>query len=420
MILIKNGLLIDPSSQKEGEFDLLISDGIVKDVQPKGKIVCDAKIYDASNKWVMPGFIDLNVHLREPGFEKKETIATGTKAALAGGFTSICCMPDTNPVNDSLQVTNYILQKAKEANNAKVFPIGALSVGLEDNDLSPLSKLYNAGCVAFSNDSFPIKSAAMMRRALDWCAMLGVRIHCHEEDLSLCGVMNESPLSLCLGLSGSPSISEEIMIARDIELARYTKGKIHICHVSTARSAKLISRAKADGIDVTAEVTPHHLFLTQDEVSGYNTLCKVFPPLRLKEDSDALFNALLDGTIDVVVSCHSPQDSDSKNTVFDLASFGLIGLQSTVSLLIKCVLDGKMTKKRFVEVLSKRPAEIINKNLGSLQIGKAADICIIDPHKTWKYTKETIFSKSYNTPFLNKELQGKVEAVFVDGIQKKL
>ena len=411
MILIKNGTLAD------GERDILIDGEAIKAIDTKIEPPKGTEVIDATGKWVTPGFIDLHVHLREPGFEKKETIASGTKAAIAGGFTAVCCMPNTKPVNDSKEVTTYILEKAREAGQAKVFPLGAVTKNLEDEEMAPLTALYNAGCVGFSNDGRPVKSPALMRRALEWAKDLGLRIHCHEEVESLVngGVMNESALSLKLGLRGVPAIAEEIMIARDIELARATGGKVHFCHVSTARGVELIRRAKNDGIDVTAEVTPHHLFLTEEAVDGYNTLAKVAPPLRSKEDCEALLAGLVDGTIDVVASDHAPHEADSKLTVMDSAANGLIGLQSTLPLMIQCVKEGKLLRKRLEEVLASVPAKIINQDLGTLAVGKAADICIINPDKTWEYTEETILSKSKNTPFLGRKMQGCVEMVFVNG-----
>ncbi len=419
MILIKNGLLIDPASGREGEFDILIDGERVKDVQARGGIAesAAAKVIDAKGCWVVPGLIDMHVHLREPGYEWKETIAHGARAAIAGGYTSICCMPNTRPTNDCAEVTRFILDKARAAGAARVFPIGAVTIERKGERMAPLSELHRAGCVAFSDDGDPIYNAGLMRRALEWCSMMGVRIACHEEDKSLSadGVMNESPLSVQIGLRGWPAVAEETMIARDIELARYTGGKLHLCHVSTARGVELVRRAKNDGIDVTAEATPHHLMLTEEAVSSYDTMAKMSPPLRRDADVSALRAGLADGTIDVVASDHAPHEQDSKLVEFDSASMGILGLQSSLPLVLELVAAGALSRSRAIEVLATSPAKVLGLELGSLAPGALADVCVINPSYKWTFSKETLKSKSSNSPFLGRVMTGIAETVLVGG-----
>ncbi len=418
-ILIKNGFVIDPASKLENNADILIEDTKIKDVQASGIISEESvdKLIDAKDKWVVPGLVDLHVHLREPGFEWKATVGSEVRAAIKGGYTSICSMPNTNPANDSAEVTKYILKKAELANLAKVFPIGSVSIGLKGKELSPMSELYKAGCVAFSDDGEPIYNAQVMRRALEWCEMLNARISCHEEDknLSCCGSMNESALSEKMGLKGFPGIAEDVMVARDIEIARYTGGKIHICHVSTARSVELIRRAKKDNIDVTAEVTAHHLLFTEDQVKGYDTNSKMSPPLRSEEDLQALREGLIDGTIDCLASDHAPHEEDSKNTVFDEATFGILGLQTSLPAILGFINDGLITRTKAIEILANNPAKCFNLPVGTLKIGSPADICIIDTEKEWTFSRESNLSKSSNSPFFDKKFKGCASTVLVDG-----
>lgn len=400
--------------------DLLFEDGRIVDIVDPGKSESSWKTtFDADNKWVIPGCIDMHVHLREPGFEWKETILSGVTAAIAGGFTTVCAMPNTNPVNDSAEVTQYILDQAKKANLARVFPIGAISVGLKGKELSPLMELKNAGCCAFSDDGEPVWDSKLMRKALEYARD---SLFClHEEDIRLSdrAPMNESPRSFSMGLIGQPTIAEEVMIARDIEIARYTGGRIHICHVSTARGVLLIERAKHDGINVTAEVTPHHLLLTEEMVEGYNTNAKMAPPLRSREDTLALQKALASGVIDVVASDHAPHERDRKECEFNEAAFGILGLQTTIPLLLELVGQGVLTEKRFVEVLSENAAQILRRpEVGSFSKGAYADITVLDPEVLWEFKESDIKSLSFNSPFIGRTLKGKVTDVFVGGEKK--
>jgi dihydroorotase len=367
---------------------------------------------------VYPGLIDVHVHLREPGFEWKETVESGSRASVAGGFTTILCMPNTSPVNDHAEVSRFIRDQARATNAARVLPIGAVSRGLEGKELASLVEQREAGCVAFSDDGEPVYNAGMMRRALEWSKDLGVPVCCHEEDktLSCGGCMNESALSLRLGLRGIPKVSEEVMVARDIELARTTGGHAHICHVSSARSVELIRRAKQDHISVTCEVAPHHLLLTEDAVSGYDTNAKMNPPLREDFECEALIAGLAEGVIDCVASDHAPHHWDSKALEFDKAAFGILGVQTTLPLLLGMVRQGLLTLQRMVETLTIGPARALSlSGFGTLRKGSRADICIVNPEARWALDRHTILSKSLNTPWLGQEMQGMAVCVMVDG-----
>ncbi len=422
MILIEGGRLIDPAAGRDGLYDIFVSDGKVAEIGPQGSLTGSkfqgAQRISAANRIVLPGLVDIHVHLREPGFEWKETIATGAHAAIDGGFTTVLCMPNTSPVNDHAEISRYILEEAGKAKAARVLPIGAVSRKLEGVELASMVEQREAGCVAFSDDGEPIYNAGMMRRALEWAAELGVPICCHEEDkhLSCGGSMNESALSLRMGLKGMPKVAEEVMVARDIELARTTGARVHICHVSSARTVELIRRAKADNIPITCEVAPHHMLLTENAVEGYNTNAKMSPPLREQFECEALIQGLADGTIDCVASDHAPHHWDAKALEFDKAAFGILGVQTTLALMLGLVRSGRLSLTRAVEALSTAPARVIGlKDCGTLSIGQRADLCIVDTNKQWTLTKADILSKSANTPWLDCELQGKTDFVMVDG-----
>lgn len=419
MLLVKNGLLIDPKNNVEGNFDLLLDNGKVEAVDKPGSFdrTETGDVIDAKGKWVVPGFIDLHVHLREPGFEWKETIESGSEAAVLGGFTAICCMPNTRPTNDNAEITKFILDKAKAAGTARVLPIGAVTLGLKGAEMAPLSELREAGCVAFSDDGEPVHNSGIMRRALEWASMLDAVICCHEEDkhLSCGGSMNESALSSRLGLKGFPKVAEEVMIARDIELALTTKSRVHICHVSTARSVELIRRAKNDGIKITCEVTPHHLLLTEDAIGDYDTNAKMSPPLRSYEDCEALIAGLKDGTIDSIASDHAPHEIDTKQIEFSKAAFGILGLQTSLPLTLELVGKGMIKRSKAIELLTSLPASIMKLNLGSLGKGALADLVIVDPDHRWTFTREEIKSLSFNSPFIGREMSGAAETVLVNG-----
>ncbi len=419
--VIRGGEVLDNAGAFRAGQDLLIEDGKVLDLLPSGaKAPEGTQELEANDCWVMPGLVDLHVHLREPGFEWKETIQTGVEAAALGGYTSICCMPNTKPVNHNAEITRFILEQAFKAGLSRVHPIGAVSHSLEGTKMSPLSELREAGCVAFSDDGEPVWDSLLMRRALEWCKMLGVRISCHEEDkrLSCGGCMNESALSLKLGLAGWPKVAEEVMIARDIELARATKSKIHICHVSTARGVELIRRAKNDGIDITAEVTPHHLVLDQSAVGNYDTHAKMSPPLREADDLLALRLGVNDGTIDAIASDHAPHEDDSKRVEFGKASFGILGLQTNLSLVLGLVKEGALRREAALSALSYGPAKAFGLPFGSIVKGAAADLTIVAPNEEWTFAKEAIRSKSFNSPFIGRRLSGRARHVVVGGSVK--
>jgi dihydroorotase len=420
-VVIEGGLLIDPASGRDGHFDLLLEQGVVAAVEKPGVFSAkgDVRRVRADGKWVIPGCVDLHVHLREPGEEWKETVQTGAEAAVLGGYTSICCMPNTKPANDSAEVTRYILEKAKSAQAARVLPIGAISVERKGKQLAPYSELAKAGCVAFSDDGDPVADAGLMRRALEWCLMLGLPIACHEEDrnLSCGGCMNESPLSLGMGLKGFPGVAEDVMIARDIELARFTKGKVHICHVSTARGVELIRRAKNDGIAVTCEVAPHHLVLSEESVATFDTNYKMMPPLKGHDDIRGLMAGLADGTIDAIASDHAPHDRDSKLVEFSRATVGILGLQTSLPLLVEMCNAGILSRSRMVDLLSYGPSKSFGLPYGSLQVGRTADVVVLDPQRQWRFSEEAVRSKSKNSPFVGKTLVGLAEHVFVGGVQ---
>jgi dihydroorotase len=420
-VVIEGGHVIDAATGLDGNFDILIKSGVIAAIEQPGSFrdTVDVHRIDAQEKWVIPGCVDLHVHLREPGEEWKETIQTGAEAAVLGGYTTICCMPNTKPANDSAEITRYILEKAQAAGAARVLPIGAVSMERKGKSLAPYSELAKAGCVAFSDDGDPVADAGVMRRALEWCLMLGLPLACHEEDrnLSCGGCMNESPLSLKMGLKGFPGVAEDVMIARDVELARFTKGKVHICHVSTARGVELIRRAKNDGIEITCEVAPHHLMLSEEAVSGYDTNCKMMPPLKANEDVKGLFAGLADGTIDAIASDHAPHDRDSKLVEFSRATVGILGLQTSLPLAVEMCLAGAISRIRMVDLLCSGPARAFGLPNGTLKIGMPADVVVMDPRREWIFAEASIRSKSKNSPFIGRKLTGSTQHVFVGGKQ---
>jgi len=418
-ILLKSGRLIDPSINLDEENDLYIENGKIQEIAPPNqlKLEGDFQTFDCKNKIVSPGLVDIHVHLREPGQEWKETIYTGSEAAVAGGFTDICCMPNTKPVNDTAAVSDFIVSQGLKS-LCRVHPIGAITKGSKGESLAPYGELSDAGCVAFSDDGRPVMNAQIMRRALEYCSMLGRVLAVHEEDLNLSDgfAMNESALSLQMGLKGMPDAAENVMIARDIELARLTKGRVHFCHVSTHRGVQLIRRAKEDGILVTAEVAPHHLYLTEKSVEGFDTQAKMSMPLRGEQDIHSLIEGLKDGTIDCIASDHAPHETDSKNIEFDRASFGMLGLQTTVPIMFDLVRKGQVTQYKMIESLTSKAWKCYDLNSGTLKKGNDATISILDPNLEFRYTPETNKSKSINTPFMNQSFLGSAYMTIISGI----
>ena len=418
-VLIKNGYIVDPSQGIDGVGEILIEEGKIKEVREhrsggrrdkaEGLLLEEEfKVIDATGLYVFPGLVDMHVHLREPGFEYKETIKTGTLAAVRGGFTSLCCMPNTKPVNDNETVTEFILRKAYAEGACYVFPIGAITKGQRGEELAEMGMMYEAGCVAFSDDGMPVMNSLLMRRALEYSKRFGVPIISHAEDINLSagGVMNEGMVSLSLGLRGIPAEAEVVMIKRDIELARLTGGRLHIAHVSTAEGVRAVRDAKKEGLPVTAETCPHYFTLTEDAVRGYKTRAKVNPPLRTDKDIEAIKEGLSDGTIDVIATDHAPHHRDEKICEFDRAAFGISGLETALSLGLTLVRDGVLSLSGLVEKMSLNPARISDIRKGTLKAGEDADITIIDLNKKWKVEPERFASKGKNTPFEGFILEG--------------
>ncbi|MCP2520582.1 dihydroorotase [Candidatus Aminicenantes bacterium AC-335-B20] len=417
-ILIKNGRVIDPSSGIDDTLDILIEKGKIVDIKAKIED-SQAKIIDATRLVVAPGFIDMHVHLREPGREDKETIETGSKAAAKGGFTTICCMPNTNPVNDNRGVTEYIISEAKRKAVVNVYPVAAISVGSAGKELTDMVDLRDAGAIAFSDDGEPVSDSNLMRRALEYSRLIDVPIidHCEDKSLSQNGVMNEGFYSYLFGLTGIPPASEEIMVVRDLILAERTKAKLHIAHISTKGSVEFLKVAKEKGVRVSAEVTPHHLILTDSCLETYDTNLKVKPPLRSKSDVDALVDAMKNGLIDVIASDHAPHTEDEKNVEFDFAPFGINGLETAISLILDHFVNkGVISIQRCIELFSTNPASILGlKNKGKIQVGADADITILNLHKEIIVDKNKFQSKSKNTPFHGWRLRGAPVMTIVNG-----
>ena len=409
-LLIKGGRVVDPAQGVDEVMDVLVDDGKIAETGRLDRHYASkgVEVVDAKGKLVLPGLIDMHCHLREPGYEYKEDIKSGTRAAAAGGFTTVCCMPNTKPVNDNRSVTEYILKRANEDGSCRVVPIGAITKGSEGLELTEMGDMADAGCRAFSDDGRPVASAEIMRRALEYAKTFGMTIisHCEDPALSAGGVMNEGAVSTRLGLRGIPSAAEEVMVARDLALARLTGGRLHIAHVSTEGSVMLIRRAKQDGINITAETCPHYFILTEDDVLDYNTYRKVNPPLRTGRDRQAIIEGLRDGTIDVIATDHAPHASSEKDVEFDLAPFGISGFETAVSLSMKLARDGGLSLMELVGKMTVNPAKAIGLDAPSLKVGGVADITIIDPDAVRTVDPKAMLSKGKNTAFTGMELVG--------------
>jgi len=405
-LIIKNGRILDPAAGRDETADLYVDHGVISaPFQPDQ----DTKIIDAAGRLVTPGLIDMHVHLREPGFEYKETIATGTAAAARGGFTGVACMPNTEPVTDNRVAVEYINKRAAEAGLAHVYPIGAITRGSLGKELAELADMREAGAAAFSDDGRPVPDAGLMRRAMQYCGMLDAVIisHCEDKSLAGDGVMHEGAYATTLGLKGIPASAEEAMVARDIILAAETKCPLHIAHVSTAGSVSLVREAKKRGVRVTAEATPHHFTLTDRAVGDFDTNAKVNPPLRGEADVQAIREGLADGAIDVIATDHAPHSFDEKNVEFDLAPFGLVGLETAVGLVwTELVHTGVLTPLQAVQKLSLNPARILGVTGGALAVGAPADITVIDPLLEETVNPAAFAGKSKNTPFTGRRLKG--------------
>ncbi len=408
-LIIKNGRVVDPSQNIDEKLDIIVENGKISKIGKKLK-ADGYKEIEAKGLIVFPGFIDMHTHLREPGYEYKEDIKSGSEAAAAGGITSVACMANTDPINDNEGVTSYIIEKAKDVTKVNVFPIGAVSKGMKGEELVEMGYIAEAGAVGFSDDGYPVRSSLVLRRALEYQKIVNKIIIEHAEDLELSenGVANESPLTYKLGLKGIPSASETVIIARDIEILRQVGGKIHFAHVSSVWSVELIENAKRNGLNVTAEVTPHHLLLNESYVETFSPLYKMKPPLRSEEDRVALVEGLKKGVIDVIATDHAPHTEDEKELEFGFAPFGVVGLETVVGLIFdRIVMSGIISMQRFAEVMSKNPAKILGlNNKGSLEVGKDADITIIDPEKKVVIDPNKFKSKAKNTPFIGWEVKG--------------
>ncbi len=418
-VLLKNGRVVDPANGRDGVFDVLVRDGVIAAVGagldvPEGVAVLEVP----AGCVVTPGLIDMHVHLRDPGQEHKETVQTGVTAAVAGGFTAVACMPNTSPVNDNAAVTRYILNRAEEAGLARVYPIGAVSIGLKGEQLAEIGELKAAGCVAISDDGFPVRTALMMRRALEYADMLGVLVvdHCEDPTLKGDGVVHEGAVATELGLRGIPGEAEEINVERDVTLAGLTKAPVHIAHLSTAGSLRAVRAGKERGIRVTCEVMPHHFVLTDEALRGYDTNTKMNPPLRPASDRDALIAGIADGSVDVIATDHAPHHADEKALPYDQAPFGITGLETAVPLTFEhLVHKGVIDLSRMVTLLSVNPARILGVPGGSLTEGSAADITVLAPDLEVTVDRQAMKSLSKNMPFDGWTLRGGVAATFVDG-----
>jgi dihydroorotase len=415
-LLITNGRVIDPSQRIDSKMDLLITDGVIAQVAKKVK--ASGETIDASDLVIVPGFIDLHTHLREPGQEHKETIATGTRAAVAGGYTAVCAMANTHPPNDERAVTEMIIAEAARNGACRVYPIGAVSKGLRGEELAELADLRTAGCVAVSDDGKPVANAQLMRRALEYGAMLRMPIIAHEEDphLSDGGVMHEGFNSTLLGMTGIPAASEETMVARDVILARMTRAHLHVAHLSTAGAVEAVRAARKSGVHVTCEVTPHHIALGDDATLSFSTNMKMNPPLRSEQHRKAVIEAIADGTIDAIATDHAPHHFDEKNVEFDLAPFGVIGLETAFAICYDRLVRRKIIDlSRLVDLMSCSPARLFNLPGGTLRAGSPADITLLDLDSRFQVTN-TFHSKASNSPFIGEALQGRVAATIVGGI----
>ncbi|MBW1892418.1 MAG: dihydroorotase [Deltaproteobacteria bacterium] len=426
MMMIKGGHVIDPGNLN-GIFDIYIKNGVIESVVPSSdsdktqtptntsaNIPTDT--IDASGKIVTPGLIDMHVHLREPGHEYKETIESGCHAAVAGGFTAVCSMPNTNPVNDNSEITSFIIKKAKEAGFARVYPVAAISHGISGKSLTEFSDLKNAGAIAVSDDGRPVINDQLMRRAMEYAKGFNLLVISHSENLELTagGSMNEGPISTRMGLAGIPNAAESVMVMRDIALCELTSARLHIAHVSTHESVRAIRDAKNRSVPVTAETAPHYFTLTDETVSGYRTNAKMNPPLRSQKDVEAIKEGLADGTIDVIATDHAPHSTLEKDVEFDKAANGIIGLETSLPLSLALVRDGVLQMETLIEKMSKNPGRILGLN-NKIEKGQPADLTIIDAETEYDADPDAFFSFSRNTPFAGMKMKGRAAATIVNG-----
>jgi dihydroorotase len=419
MLLIKGGRVIDPASRRDEIGHLVLEGGKVREFlagdAPSG---FQGKVIPAQGKWIVPGLIDMHVHLRDPGYEWKEDILTGTRAAAAGGFTSVACMANTDPVNDSAEVTRYIVEKSLREGSVNVYPVAAVTRGLEGKEMADFSELTEAGAVAFSDDGKPVENPLLLRRAMEYMRPFGYRILSHAEDTLLAGggAAHEGWTSRKLGIPGIPSAAEEVAIARDILIARQTGGKLHIQHISTRMGVDLLRMARRAGLDVTGETAPHYFTLTDAALEGYETNAKMNPPLRGEDDRMAILEGIQDGTIDAIACDHAPHEAYVKRCEFAAAANGIIGLQTSLPLSLSLLAGGKIPTPRLVEMLSAGPARILGlRGKGSLAPGADADATVIDPEEEWEFRTEDVLSRSKNSPFIGWKMRGRAVATICGG-----
>ena len=417
-LLIKNGKYINPKTNTDEVLDVLVQDGKIVDLKKEINLNGSTKIIDAKNLWVLPGLIDIHCHLRDPGQPEKETIESGTKSAARGGFTSICPMANTKPPIDTAALVEYVNKTNQKHGSVNIFQIAAVSKGLAGEELTPFEELKSAGAIGLSDDGKPIENLSLLRHALEYAQMFDMNIVSHAEDSKLCcgGAVHEGHYSMKLGIPGIPSASEAVCVAREIELVRQTKGKIHFAHVSTKEAVKLIRQAQNEGLRITAEVTPHHLALTDEDIQDFNTNKKMNPPLRSKEDREELIKAVLDGTIGVFATDHAPHTFEEKSRSIVEAPFGIIGFETALPIYLEIFYHtGKLSPLDFVKKLTVSPASVLNIPRGSISLGDIADITVVDPGASWTYDVNNTSSKSRNSPFHGKKLKGKTIYTIVNG-----
>ncbi len=415
-IVIKGGRVIDPG-RFVGFADVLIDHGKIAAVGLNLSTPADGQTIQANGKVVLPGFVDLHVHFREPGFEYKETIQSGSAAAVAGGFTTVCCMPNTNPVNDNQAVTEFMLERARLAGLANVLPVGAITKGSEGKELAEIGDLRRSGCVAISDDGRPVMNSLVMRRAMEYALAFDLTVVDHCEDLHLAegGCMNEGLVSTELGLPGIPAAAEDVMVARNLSLSELTGARLHLAHISTVGSVRMVREAKARGLHVTAEACPHHFLLTEELVRGYNTHAKMNPPLRTWGDVLAIREGLRDGTIDVIATDHAPHATQEKQQDFTEAPFGIVGLETALPLTLGLVDEGVLSLEQAVQKLTSAPAAVFGLKKGTLAVGADADVVIVDLQEPWEVDPSKFRSKSRNTPFAGWKVKGRVNTTIVGG-----
>jgi dihydroorotase len=421
MLVFRGARVIDPAGGLDELLDVVVENGRIARVGRDAGLGLTGekvRVIEAQGMWLVPGFIDLHVHFREPGQEYKEDIASGLRAAAAGGFTAVCPMPNTKPINDNRAITEMMVARAKEAGGPRLLPFGAITKKSEGKELTEMADLKEAGALGVSDDGLCVMNAAVMRRALEYAKTFDLLVsqHCEDHHLTAKADMHEGAVSTRLGLRGWPRVAEDIIVARDLLLTEAVGGaRYHVAHISSMGAVRLIREAKARGLAVTAEVTPHHLTLTDEAVLGYNTFCKVNPPLRSEEDRQALIDAVKDGTIDCIATDHAPHSTLEKDCEFPEASYGINGLETTFAALLPLVKAGRFSASRLIEALSTSAARVARIEGGSLKVGARADLTLLDPEQRWTITKEALRSRSHNTPLLHKEVVGKVQMTVVAG-----